>query len=820
MKKVELLAPAGSFEALEAAINAGADAIYLGGRNFGARHYASNFDNEELIRAVDLAHLHRVRIYVTVNILVDDAESADLVEYLQFLELIGVDAIIVQDLGVVVIARKVAPKLEIHASTQMSIMNSEGVKFAENLGITRVVLARECSLDELAEIKAQTKAELEVFIHGALCVCYSGQCMMSSMIGGRSGNRGRCAQPCRLQYNLVDEQDTDLLSGQAGQYLLSPKDFNTVELLDKLIATGVVSFKIEGRMKRPEYVAIVVETYRKAIDAYYERKFKVSDEDRRNLTQVFNRDFTSAYLLSRPGRTMISDKRPNNRGVQIGRVTSYEHNSKMVGIKLEEDLAVGDGIEFWVTVGGRVTMTVSYIELDGTEVDCAPRGSEVFFMIPAAVRVTDRVFRTFDSKLNKHAAGFWGQSNMKKIPVDAVVTAPIGAPLEIIFTDKEHNQGRAVTDFLGQPAIKRPLTQETVTTQLDRLGNTPFALETLQMDLAEQVMFPISEINEARRKAIDELYTARINAYVPHLEPTNQAVVQYKLPAMQKRRSSELKLNVTVDTPEKAYAAISAGADLVTIAGECFGHREVTPEQCGEIIAAGRKNNTEVIIALPRIVKEFNLAYALDRLHKIARLQPAAVLIGNTGLIEPVRQYKLPFWIDFGLNTFNSAALEYWQNLGAQGALLSPELTFEQLELLAGRSRLHLECLVQGRVEMMVSEYCVAGSFLGNIHEKDCYGACAQKLYLKDRMQEKFPIVTDQFCRMHILNAKELSMLNFINKFKSAGVERIRIDAGYMSVAELTKHIQNYRTGIANPDRQWDTESGYTKGHYFRGVIE
>ncbi len=242
MNKVELLAPAGSFEALQAAINAGADAIYLGGSSFGARQYASNFDNEELIRAVDLAHLYRIKIYVTVNTLIDNKELTPLVEYLQFLEMIGVDAIIVQDIGVIELAKKVAPNLHLHASTQMSIMNSSGVEFAEKLGIKRVVLARECSLVELEEIRSLTSLELEVFVHGALCVCYSGQCLMSSLIGGRSGNRGRCAQPCRLQYKLIDDQDQELLSSEDGQYLLSPKVLNTIEIIPELIRAGVTTF--------------------------------------------------------------------------------------------------------------------------------------------------------------------------------------------------------------------------------------------------------------------------------------------------------------------------------------------------------------------------------------------------------------------------------------------------------------------------------------------------------------------------------------------------------------------------------------------------
>ena len=265
MKKqtIELLAPAGSWEALEAAVNAGADAVYMGGKAFGARQYASNFDREEMQKAVYFAHMHRVRLYITVNTLVDDSELGELADYLLFLSNVGIDGIIVQDLGVIRLARQIVPDLPLHASTQMTVTNSEGVKLAAEAGMERVVLARELSLEEINTICHGTDTEIEVFIHGALCVCYSGQCLMSSLIGGRSGNRGRCAQPCRLPYKLVNEAGEDLLSGKdAGQYLLSPKDLNTLDILPQLIEAGVTSYKIEGRMKRPEYVAVVIEDQR------------------------------------------------------------------------------------------------------------------------------------------------------------------------------------------------------------------------------------------------------------------------------------------------------------------------------------------------------------------------------------------------------------------------------------------------------------------------------------------------------------------------------------------------------------------------------
>ena len=293
-KYIELLAPAGSWEALEAAVNAGADAVYMGGKAFGARAYASNFDKEEMTKAVYFAHMHRVRLYITVNTLVDDSELAELADYLLFLNNVGVDGIIVQDLGIIRLARQIVPELPLHASTQMTITNSSGVDFAVAAGMERSVLARELSLKEI-EAACSRGTEIETFIHGALCVCYSGQCLMSSLIGGRSGNRGRCAQPCRLPYKLLNAKGEDMLEGKdAGQYLLSPKDMNTLAILPQLIEAGVVSYKIEGRMKRPEYVAVVVDAYRRAIDSYKAGNYHVPAEDLANIEQIFNRDFTTA----------------------------------------------------------------------------------------------------------------------------------------------------------------------------------------------------------------------------------------------------------------------------------------------------------------------------------------------------------------------------------------------------------------------------------------------------------------------------------------------------------------------------------------------
>ena len=316
---IELLAPAGNFDALKAAVNAGADAVYLAGENFGARAYAQNFSRENLIDAVKFAHLRGVKIHVTANTILADDELENFADYIKFLRKIHVDAILVQDLGAAKIIQEIAPEIPLHASTQMTIHNLEGVNFLAKIGFSRVVLSRELSLAEIEKIAKNSSIETEIFIHGALCICYSGQCLMSSMIGGRSGNRGRCAQPCRLPYKLVDADGKNFLEN-VGEYLLSPKDLNTLEILPQILQTGVDSLKIEGRMKRPEYVATVVKIYRDALD-----KKSLQDASYK-LQAIFNRDFTTAHLDGNPRRNLISDKRPNNRGVLVGRVTKIFEN--------------------------------------------------------------------------------------------------------------------------------------------------------------------------------------------------------------------------------------------------------------------------------------------------------------------------------------------------------------------------------------------------------------------------------------------------------------------------------------------------------------
>ena len=818
LQKLELLAPAGSWEALEAAVNAGADAVYMGGKSFGARAYASNFDKEEMAKAVYFAHMHHVRIYITVNTLVDDSELEELADYLMFLNNVGVDGIIVQDLGVIRLARKIVPELPLHASTQMTITNSSGVDFAVAAGMERSVLARELSLKEI-EAACSRGTEIETFIHGALCVCYSGQCLMSSLIGGRSGNRGRCAQPCRLPYRLLNSKGDDMLEGKdAGQYLLSPKDMNTLEILPQLIESGVVSYKIEGRMKRPEYVAIVVDAYRRAMDSYIAGDYSVPAEDFANIEQIFNRDFTTAYMVNRPGREMMSDRRPNNRGVLVGRVLKLDKQRNKAVIKLDKELHLGDGLEFWVTVGGRVGTTVTEMLSKGESVSSAAYGEQVTIDVPKGVRLNDRVFRTLDSKLMSYAQQFFGPDAKKRIAVDAVVTAHVGQPMTVTLTDEDGNVGYGETDFIVEEARKRALDYAVVHKQLDRMGTTEYFLNSLNVELDDNVMVPMSEMNEARRMACEALDAARLEAFAPARKLVHKHNESF-VPNAKKRTHDGAVLTVHCDSLGKVNAALQAGAERIFFGGDCFTHIPLSDEDYRKATNMVRKAGRQLAFATPRIVKEAQLKY-FDRLFALwSELEPDFVYISNNGLWSIAVKHGLKPVADMSLNIFNYQSLEFWKEQGAVGAVISSEMTMGQVEHLASVSPVPIECMIQGRLEMMVSEYCVGGSFLGDLHKGACKFNCSESLFLEDRKDAKFPIATDQFCRMHVLNAHELSMTANVQLMAEIGVSSLRIDGRNYDEQRLGELITMYKKILGGAVEAPDNLPGTTRGHYFRGVM-
>ncbi len=831
---IELLAPVGSKEALVAAVESGANAVYLGGRMFGARHYAPNFSDEELTEAVRFAHLRGVLVLVTVNTLVDDSELSVLVDYLRHLYIAGVDAIIVQDLAVAAIAKKIVPDLPLHASTQMTVHNLEGVTFLANMGFKRIVLARELPLVDIEYICKNSPVEIETFVHGALCISYSGQCLMSSMIGGRSGNRGRCAQPCRLPYTLVDAEGNDVLSqADAGEYLLSPRDFNTIEVLPELIQAGITSFKIEGRMKRPEYVAVVVDTYRRAIDSCLgnHNNYYISDQDKKDLAQIFNRDFTTAHLYGKNGRMMMSDRRPNNRGVRIGRVLNYQPNGKLAAIKLDESLAIGDIIEFWVKVGGRVNVTVRTMTVDGNSVTEAPAHTAVTIPVSSPVRINDRVFKVFDAKLMERARAFFTKVEaVRRISVNIVVAVAEGQPMKISIKDQDGNTGQAETNFIAEKALKRPLTADSIAKQIERLGTTVFELSALDCHIEGQVMVPISEINDARRRAIEKLEDARLAKFKRVSFPKEKSIIELLPQPMTIAPNNKPELVVNVDSLDKVKAAVDNGADIIMFGGECFQKRALSGEDYRNATAYVRQHNRKIIFNTPRLILQNQLSEVKENIMLFNELKPDAISVGNLGTIQLLQELSaIPLHGDYPLNIYNSIAANYITKLGLNSLTLSPELTFAQVEELTGKRLAQLECLVHGHLTLMISEYCMVGSFLGGTDIQNCNHACLRSQYwLKDRKDELFAIATDQFCRMHVFNAKELSMLPHVPRLMRSGLNRLRYEAKYSSVKEIARITGLYRAlldlGEHHPlladNRISSVEHEHiTRGHYFRGVL-
>ena len=491
----ELLAPAGSPEALIAALAAGADAVYLSGKRFGARKFAANFDESALAKAIDYAHLRGARVYVTVNTLIRDDELFDVAGYLLRLYEMGTDAVLIQDLGVATLAHRLVPDLELHASTQMTIHNREGAVFAARLGFKRVVLAREVTLDEIKEMEDELKAPgLEIFVHGALCYCYSGQCLLSSAIGGRSGNRGMCAQPCRKPYVLLrGEKDEygrpiSLMAEQIKEkFLISTRDLSVYRHLDRIVRVNLQSLKIEGRMKSPEYVAIVTSIYRKALDGIWKESWSPSIEDERDLALAFNRDFTDGHLLN--AKDIMGRQMSDNRGILIGSVASYDLQKREAIVRLSGPLPPkeGDGLVF-LAPGQELGLVVR---------GSIPKDGLLRLRTPERVRPGARVFLTGSTAMAQKAQEIIASAKTE-IPIDLFITWENGTPLaEARLENGLSVQVRA--EFMMETAKNQPVTKQQIEAQMRRTGGTPFAVRKMEMDYPGDLFAPLGALNQLRR---------------------------------------------------------------------------------------------------------------------------------------------------------------------------------------------------------------------------------------------------------------------------------------------------------------------------------
>ncbi len=771
-KDIELLSPAGTWEALVAAVQNGADAVYLGGKAFNARRYAGNFDDEQLKQAVHYCHVRGVKVYLTLNTLLNDMELEQLGRYVVQVYHIGIDAVIVQDAGVAKLIREIVPALSLHASTQMTVHNLEAVKLLESLGFDRVVPARELTYKEILYICQNTSMEIEVFVHGALCICYSGQCLMSSMIGGRSGNRGSCAQPCRLPYKVV-EVDGDFERSYTPHlnegHLLSPKDLSLINHIDQLKKAGVKSLKIEGRMKRPEYVAAVTGVYRKYLDAGGE----VTQQDHDKLLQVFNRGgFTQGYFSGQKGQDMISRFKPNHWGLYIGDVARYDHKKQKVFVKLRRDLSVGDGLEFWTQAKPCPNMKVNRLMLDDKRIDRAEKGQIVSLDMKEAAGKGDKVYKTYDVGMDRQLKStFDEKAELKKIPIYGHCTIEHHKPMHLSLWDEEGAFVELIGEKAAQKAVHREMSRDKVSRQLNKLGGTPFVFMDIGIDMEQGVTLPISEINDIRRKAIEMLEDKRSKREMGisiDIKEVHHKIKTLLSPKKDPLNNGEVRLYVQVHDYLQA--------EKLT---ETKFHRLYMPLQplvgnddrgkYKHMIRHFISRGIEVVGALPKILRRKDLQMYASVVERCRELGMNGLMLGNIGAIHWLKKYK--HWAlfgDFGLNIFNSLSVCAHSQLGLQGITLSPELTLKQIGSLQTDHKIETELIAYGRLPLMQTE---------NDPVNACESEEQQKRYgLLDRKQMIFPILTDKTMgRTEILNARPLFLIDRLDEIAGSRVNAIRL---------------------------------------------
>lgn len=805
MNEIELLAPVGSFDALKAAVQNGANAVYLGGKDFSARASANNFDREELIEAVKYAHIRDVRVFVTTNTLIKQDEIEDFVEYAKFLYDIDVDALIMQDIGVAMLIHDLLPDFELHASTQMVAHSLEDVQYLESIGFKRVVLARELTVDEIKYICDNTNVDIEIFVHGALCVCYSGGCLMSSMIGNRSGNRGRCAQPCRQKYTMIDISTGEEIHSN-GEYLLSTKDLNTIEDVDKIIETGVLSLKIEGRMKKPEYVATVINSYRNAIDEYQAtKKVNISTETMEDLYTIFNRKFTKGLILGEVGEDVMNSNVPNNQGLYVGKVVDYNKKAKRLKIKLEGTLKKGDGINLGGGTIGRIIKGKEIVQI-------GYKGETIELDFIGEARKNQPVFKTSDTNLIDKAQKTYTQDKeFAKNLIDAEITIKLGEYPELKLIDKNNNSVTVKGDKLVEKALKVALGEEKIETQIKKLGNTPYELDDLKINLDKGVSMPISLINQMRREAIELLDEARIpvkgRAY-------KDSKIKYSPKKYAKDTNSNSKIRVKINNIEALKSIINLDIDMI------YYEDVATLEQA---MAMATANNKKLIYSAPRIVR--NKEY--KRLEKSNEYCKENVQISALGQVKYYKENSenVSFDVDYYLNPFNSETINHYKKEGATTVCISQELNIHEIKETTKYTDMEIETVAYGYIPMMLSEYCPMGVVARSCKKDKRCATCKESKYvLRDFKGEEYRISQDLFCRSTIYNSIANCLINNLDELLDAGINVFRLDFTHESPELISKITKAFINTVNNDlyvdvdDQEIFDNMETTLGHLYKGV--
>ena len=792
-RKIEILAPAGSYESFHAAIVAGADAVYAGGPKFGARAFAENFTEAQLLNAIDYAHLHQRKFYLTVNTLLKDYEIEQLPEYLEPLYQRGLDAVIVQDMGVLNVVRQYFPDMDIHASTQMTVTGVNGAQFLKENGAVRVVPAREISLEEVRNIKSVTGMEMECFVHGALCYCYSGQCLLSSLIGGRSGNRGQCAQPCRLPYTV---------DGEKG-YLLSLKDICTLDIIPDLIEAGIDSFKIEGRMKRPEYVAGVTSIYRKYVDLYLknpQKPYLVDDKDKEMLMDLFNRGgFHTGYYKQKNGRNMITIQKPNHIGVKVGDVLSQK--GREVQMRALTDIAAGDLIEF-------KNETQRY-----TTGKSCKQGEVITILAPKGMRLPagEVLYRVQSPELLNTLEIMYSKGKVIE-KLYGYISMEAGKAAKLVVCKDEYSV-EVESEQQVEAASSRPLDEERIKKQLQKTGNTEFAFDMLDVELHGEVFLPMQQLNEMRRKALEELEKKIQNSF--HRKTAEKKVLQEEILdiASVKLSKKENKLSVLVETQEQLEAVLENDNSVACIYVDSnLDTTGLDAELWNGISDRIHKKNIEVVLAMPRIFRNQTIEIFEQAYDSILTRYFDGMLIRSMEEYQFLKSknYSGNIRLDYNLYIMNRFAKQFWKKQGITYGTIPVELNKSEIVNLDSKQD---EMIVYGYIPAMVTAQCVTSTVHGC--KKDC-----KITMLKDRYQNEFPVKNQcRDCYNVIYNTAPLYLIDLKEDLEELNAERYRIQFSIENRDEV-KQILNQCNSMFSDEKGelFSQKDSITRGHFRRGV--
>lgn len=805
---VEILAPGGSYESIISAMNSGADAIYTGGGMFGARAYADNLNQERLIEIIDAAHLRGKKIYLTVNTLLKQKElQTQLIPYLKPYYEAGLDAVLVQDFGVLSKIREAFPDLPIHASTQMTVLTSEFSKWLKQFGVSRVVPARELSLDELRKIKDEVDIEVETFVHGALCYCYSGQCLMSSMIGGRSGNRGRCAQPCRLPYQFVQDGQNSGIDTKKPAYLLSLNDLCTLDLIPDMVDAGIDSFKIEGRMKGPEYAALVTSLYKKYTMMYLTKGrngYKVDEADIEALMDLYNRGgFSKGYYQCHNDKSMITFDRSNHKGTRAAKI--IKATADTVTFKALEQLHGQDVLEVKEGLSNQDTYAWT-LKSD------IPVNTTFTIKHRFKSRQHDQFcYRTKNQALLEQVRKMSSTEQFKeKIKGNLKIFKDLPAKLILSYGDIcVEVEGQVV-----QPALNRAMTEDEVRKHMQKTGDTPYVFDTLDIEMDADIFMPVAVLKQLRRDAIT-LLEARILEGFRRTMPENtisgcKVTDSVRLADIQRMTvliSTQSQFDTALRYPEISRIYINDGLSA-----------RITKTQLEMMVAGAHDAGKEIFLALPSMLRHEENDRMLHRIKLYGEMTDGVLVRSVEGfLLFKEASAKFKRMLDCNVYTWNQSAKQFWKNQQADELTVPEELNFREL---SERGCAGDEMIVYGYRPLMTTAQCLTKTtgHCQKTQQKNTIG------WLTDRKDKHMMVERHcEGCYNTIYNSQVLVLLDELDKIRSLDMHTVRLEFTTENQHEMKKVIDAYKNawlsdGFVTDMQKSGLRMDFTKGHFKRGV--